>query len=163
MPILCTWVWHLYGELGDTVIVSAWRWLGTGVKSGRLVLVALVTALLLKPSVIDLLLPLDETEMQIRNILLAINTSLFESVWEQCLTVMLTSILWSNYEPKPFRESRLSLASQTITIPPAKSFAWWAWCCAGETIVSWVTTESNGRGVPEMKASELLHSISVTV
>ena len=154
---ICMGIW------GDTVIVSAWRWLGTCVKSGRLVLVAPVTALLLKPSVIDLLLPLDETEMQITNIVLAINTSLFESVWEQCLTVMLTSILWSNYEPKPFRESRLSLASQTITIPPAESFAWWAWCCADKTIVSWVTTASNGRGVPEIKASELLHSISVTI
>lgn len=50
-------------------------------KSGWVVLVALVTALLLKPSVTDLLLPLDNTEMQITdNIVLAINTSFFESV-----------------------------------------------------------------------------------
>lgn len=69
------WSW------GDTVIVSVWWRLGTCVKSGQLVLVAPVTALLLKPSVMDLLLPLDDTEMQItNNIVLAINTSLFESV-----------------------------------------------------------------------------------
>lgn len=44
------------GNWGNTVIVSAQWWLGLGVKSGRLALVAAVTALLLKPSVIDLLL-----------------------------------------------------------------------------------------------------------
>ena len=50
-------------------------------RSGWLVFVAPITALLLKPSVMDLLLPLDDTEMQItNNIVLAINTSLFESV-----------------------------------------------------------------------------------
>ena len=51
------------------------------VKSGQRVLVASVTALLLKPSVTDLLLPLDDNEMEItNNIVLPINTSLFKSV-----------------------------------------------------------------------------------
>lgn len=51
------------------------------VKSGWLFLVAPVTALLLQPSLMDLLLPLHDTEMQItNNIVLAVNISVFESV-----------------------------------------------------------------------------------
>lgn len=56
-------------------------WLGRCVKSGQLVLVAPATTLLLKPFVTYLLLPLDDGGMQIiNNTVLAINTSLSESV-----------------------------------------------------------------------------------
>lgn len=51
--LLCTG--FSVGSWGDTVIVSAQWWLGMCVKSGRLVLVAPVTAVPLKPSVMDLL------------------------------------------------------------------------------------------------------------
>lgn len=40
---------------GNAVIVNAQWWLGVCVKSGRLVFVVPVTAVLLKPSVMDLL------------------------------------------------------------------------------------------------------------
>lgn len=59
--LLCTGI--SVGNWGNTVIASAQWWLGKCVKSGRVVLVAPVTAVLLKPSVI-----LDYAEMQITKI-----------------------------------------------------------------------------------------------
>lgn len=50
--LLCTGI--SVGSWGNTVIVSAQWWLGMCVKSGKVVLVAPVTDVLLKPSVMDL-------------------------------------------------------------------------------------------------------------
>lgn len=51
--LLCTC--SSVGSWGNAAIVSAQWWLGMCVKSERLFLVAPVTAMLLKPSVMDLL------------------------------------------------------------------------------------------------------------